>query len=289
MKRSLLVCAFIALLVLSGCASTGTSAGNQSDNTGKTQEVQETKNDAKFFDENSSIPTPESICECQYASRMSTTANDNITYRYKADDLDALVQDYKEAIVNYGLSTKDEANGNVSIIENDVIVAEIYVEDGKMNIVLIDKAARISAVSKEMAIGDYLELKDYEFTLNDVEFTYEVLPTDTHSVYSSYPADSGKVYLDIVANIKNTMQRDIRISELPTAIVTYDGKYQYRSFTAVDTGNSFDWVDSYIAATPLETVKVHFIVECPEEVSSSGKSVLVEMTMGNEVYQYEMR
>ena len=151
-------------------------------------------------------------------------------------------------------------------------------------------ATQGSAEAQTIAIGDTVTTDDYEFTLTNVELTYEVLPPNTSSVYTSYAAESGKVYVHVAADVKNTMQRDIRIEELFQTSVLYDGKYPYSGFTVVNDGdNRFDWVSSYVAATPLETCKAHGIVECPAEVDTSGKSVVVTLELGDTEYRYTLR
>lgn len=144
--------------------------------------------------------------------------------------------------------------------------------------------------AQPIAIGDLITTNDYEFTLKKVELSYEVLPPNTSSVYTSYPAESGKVFVHVEADVKNTMQRDLRIDELFTASVLYDGQYPYDGFTIVNDGdNSFDWVGSYTAATPLETCIAHALVECPVEVDTSGKSILVTLDLGGTQYEYTLR
>ncbi len=144
--------------------------------------------------------------------------------------------------------------------------------------------------AQPIAIGDLITTNDYEFTLKKVELSYEVLPPNTSSVYTSYPAESGKVFVHVEADVKNTMQRDLRLDELFTASVLYDGQYPYDGFTIVNDGdNSFDWVGSYTAATPLETCIAHALVECPVEVDTSGKSILVTLDLGGTQYEYTLR
>lgn len=142
--------------------------------------------------------------------------------------------------------------------------------------------------SLPISLGETIVTDDYEFTLVDIEMSYEVMPSNPGSVYTSYPAESGKVYIDVVANVKNTMQRDIRIEELFKASALYDGKYPYTGFTIVDDTNRFDWVGSYVAATPLETCLAHSLIECPVEVDNSGKPVVVYLELGDTVYEYSL-
>ncbi len=149
--------------------------------------------------------------------------------------------------------------------------------------------AAAATAAQTIALGETILGADYEFTLTNVEFSYEVLPPNTSSVYTSYPADSGKVYIDVSADLKNTMERNIRIDELFTVSACYDGKYQYPGFTVVGDDNQFIWASSYTAALPLETCKAHGLIECPVEVDTSGKSVVVTIVIDGVSYEYALR
>lgn len=159
-------------------------------------------------------------------------------------------------------------------------------EDGEGN---PDTASAPEAAANTLEIGQLITTDEYEFTLTKVELTYEVLPPNASSVYSSYVAESGKVFIHVAAEVKNTMTRDIRIEELFTAEALYDGKYPYSGFTVVDDDNRFDWVGSYVAATPLETCVAHSLIECPVEVDTSGKSIVVTLELGGTEYTYVLR
>ena len=149
--------------------------------------------------------------------------------------------------------------------------------------------AAAATAAQTIALGETILGADYEFTLTNVTFSYEVLPPNTSSVYTSYPADSGKVYIDVSADLKNTMERNIRIDELFTVSACYDGKYQYPGFTVVGDDNQFIWASSYTAALPLETCQAHGLIECPVEVDTSGKSVVVTIVIDGVSYEYALR
>ena len=149
--------------------------------------------------------------------------------------------------------------------------------------------AAAATAAQTIALGETILGADYEFTLTNVTFSYEVLPPNTSSVYTSYPADSGKVYIDVSADLKNTMERNIRIDELFTVSACYDGKYQYPGFTVVGDDNQFIWASSYTAALPLETCQAHGLIECPVEVDTSGKSVVVTIVIDVVSYEYALR
>lgn len=190
---------------------------------------------------------------------------------------------------NNDLSTPEivwDMNGNrtVEIDQNYSLTSDVSSVNSAGGEVVGPEAEAVS-----IAIGETIYTADYEFTLTNIEMSYEVLPSNPGSVYTSYPAASGKVYIDVEADVKNTMQRDIRIEELFTASAIYDGKYPYSGFTIVDDVNRFDWVGSYVAATPLETCLAHSLIECPVEVDTSGKPVVVYLELGDTVYEYILR
>ena len=191
---------------------------------------------------------------------------------------------FKEDLSN--LVTELDANGNRIIPVDKLYSISGGLDSSKENTAdAVNKNEHVASIS----IGETIYTNDYEFTLRDVELTYEVLPPNTGSVYSSYVADSGKVFVHVEADVKNIMQRDIRIDELYTASVLYDGAYPYSGFTVVNDGNRFDWSSSYVAATPLETCGTHSLIECPIEVDHSGKSIVVTLNIGGEFYEYILR
>lgn len=206
---------------------------------------------------------------------------------------------------SFHYSTKEDGSGgfNIWVEENtiDVISGDVvmcYGAEGKNVDCYFQKmtssdgseAADTSVNDMVLEKGKTIPTEDYEFTLEKVDLTYEVLPSDTSGYYRSYTAESGNIYIDVYAKVKNLMQRDIRIDELYSCQATYDNKYNYTGFAAVDTGTSWDWAGSYSAATPLDTAKVHYLIECPKEVEQSDKPLSVAITLADGVtYTYVIR
>lgn len=201
-----------------------------------------------------------------------------------------LVDDFKTATFTIGFNN-DLAVPSVSWVNSKKIVEvdQCYSITSDASIVASDKETMLKEEAIPLTIGDTICTEDYELTVTGIKMSYEVLPSQTGSVYTSYPAESGKVYIDVEATVKNTMQRDIRIEELFKASAVYDGKYPYTGFTIVDDGNRFDWVDHYVAATPLETCIAHSLIECPVEVDNSGKPVVVYIELKDSVFEYVLR
>lgn len=259
-----------------------------------------------FFEECPILPTPENYAPVYQASSSTSSRNGvvtAITYRYavslgRTDSAKDIYTAYVEKIQQLDLMVNNDTGSGCEIYSAGTKLATISVENSLLQFELVPgndsltevSPSEVSQAMPTIEIGQTIATNDYEFTLKKVELSYEILPPNTNSVYTSYPAESGKVYVHVEADVKNTMPRDIRISELFATSVLYDGKYPYTGFTIVNDGdNRFDWVSSYVAATPLETCIAHGLVECPAEVDVSGKSIVVQLTLGNTTYEYTLR
>lgn len=259
-----------------------------------------------FFEECPALPTPENYAPVYQASSSTSSRNGvvtAITYRYsvspgRSDNMKDIYASYAEKIQQIGFAVNNDTGSGCEIYSAGTKLAAVSVENSLLQFELVPGNESLTELSPNevsqamptIEIGQTIITSDYEFTLRKVELSYEILPPNTGRVYTSYPAESGKVYVHVEADVKNTMPRDIRISELFTASVLYDGKYPYSGFTIVNDGdNDFDWVSSYVAATPLETCIAHSLVECPSEVDTSGKAIVVQLVIGNTTYEYTLR
>lgn len=139
-----------------------------------------------------------------------------------------------------------------------------------------------------MDMGDKIITEDYELVINKVEFSYDVKPSDTSGYYYSYPAEDNQVYVAVRGEYKNISERDHCIRDLPIPVVVYDTDYTYNGQAMIDCGSSFDWADSFIAATPLQTSKYCAIVDCPEEVKTGEGYVVVLFVIDGTTYQYNL-
>ena len=143
---------------------------------------------------------------------------------------------------------------------------------------------------KTIVLGDVIDTDDFTFTLNNVELTYELKPQNTSSVYTSYSADSGKVYIHVDGQYYNKAKRDICIRDLFVPTADYDNGYTYKGFAVTDKDdNSFTWVSSYVVCTPLETCHYHGLIECPKVVDETEAPLVVYLEIGGDTYQYTVR
>ena len=143
---------------------------------------------------------------------------------------------------------------------------------------------------KTLKLGETIETEDFKYTLNSVEFTVDIIPSDTSGFYSHYEADSGKVYIRLDSTYYNRSKRNVCVRDLPKIVADYDNGYTYNGSSIVDDGDgSWTWVSSYIVCEPLNTCVVTGMIECPEVVESSSAPLKILITLGDQVYQYDVR
>ena len=144
---------------------------------------------------------------------------------------------------------------------------------------------------EEIALGQTISTKYYDFTLNNVEIIYQLKPKNTRGYYRYYAAENGKIYIHIDGVFYNTSKRDFSIEDLFIPKANYDNGYKYEGFVIIDDGDSdFDWISSAIACTPLTSCHYHGLIECPEIIESSDAPLYISLSMADGItYQYVIR
>lgn len=216
-------------------------------------------------------------------------AQDSATYCLYAQVPNDVTSDITSCIFEFGFNNAltDVFAMDVSELDNQYILSSADFSDSINTPLNQSDASKVQII----ALGDTIITNEYEFTLNKIEFSYEILPEKTNRVYTSYPAEKGKVYIHIDGQLKNLMKRDIRIDELFTPFAVYDDGYVYNGFVIVNDGdNSFDWVGSYSAASPLATCHVHGLIEVPIDLEESDKTLIVSVKLSDGIsYQFNYR
>ena len=97
---------------------------------------------------------------------------------------------------------------------------------------------------QDISLGETISTKEYEFTLNNVELSYDVIPDNPPSYYRHYPADSGYVYLYVNATIYNTSKKDLSCDKIYSVKAYYADGYTYNGFPiAEDTDGDFTYAN----------------------------------------------
>lgn len=129
-----------------------------------------------------------------------------------------------------------------------------------------------------VALGETITTENMEITINRVELTYDVLPDDTSHSYSHYEADAGNVYLHLDTDIKNLGKQNLPCDELMKAIADYNDGYTYSGIATPEDGEDDFTYANITSIKPLQTLGVHFLFECPQEVEETDNPLFILLT-----------
>lgn len=288
-----ILCLLLTLVMCMSLVACGGAAGSKSASVDKSTE----KKALEYFEEYNTLPTPDSVANFTGTGSSKKTTNGvvkEIKYTYSSDDGKKSYEEYINRLKMLSFQIKDKGEEGILVIENKIGIATIKCNETggfKMEVYIIPETERVE--EKDIVIvgiGDTITTESFEYKIENVELTYEVLPPNTSSVYSSYPAEQGKVYLHMNGKLKNLMKRDIRIDETFTPVAIYGDGYVYSGFVIVEDDNRFDWGGSYSAGAPLETSGVHILVEMPDEVENADENILLSLkTSDGGTYQFNYR
>lgn len=141
-----------------------------------------------------------------------------------------------------------------------------------------------------IALGEKVTTDDFEFTLNKVELSYNVEPANPPSYYTYYAASEGQVYVYVNATVKNLTQQTIRCDEIYSVTANYNNGYTYKGFNIItDTDGDFTYANIN-SITPLQTMGVHCLIDCPKEVESSENPLVLTIKLrGGKELSYTIR
>lgn len=152
-----------------------------------------------------------------------------------------------------------------------------------------EKVEEKTEEAKTIAVGGTINGKSADIVINKIEFSYDVLPDKTEGGYTHYAAKSGKVYINIDADVKNTQKQELPCDKVMTVEADYNNGYKYKSQPIVeDSATGFTYAN-ITKITPLETRGMRFIIDCPQEVGESKNPLILTFSVDGEKYQYTMR
>lgn len=138
-------------------------------------------------------------------------------------------------------------------------------------------------------IGDTITTENKEVLINSIDFSYKVEPEDTSGYYNYYSADSGKVYIAMDVDVKNLQKSDINCDEVMKVTADYNNGYSYSAFSIVEDktlGFNYSNINSI---SPLETMGMRYLIDCPEEVATSDVPLIITFSIDGQNYNYQMR
>ncbi len=126
-----------------------------------------------------------------------------------------------------------------------------------------------------VTVGETITTNNMEFTIKKVELTYDVLPDDTSSFYTHYEADAGNVYIHVDADVKNTGKQNLPCDELIKTTADYNGGYTYSGQAVPEDSTTGFTYANITSIKPLETLGVHFLFKCPQEVEETTNPLFI--------------
>ena len=139
--------------------------------------------------------------------------------------------------------------------------------------------------AQEIQVGDKIEASDYaSMVFNGIEYTDDVVPSDTSGVYSHYEVDNASnTYLVVKFDITNYMNDKRDGDTFVGAKAVYMEKYSYNGFIVVEDedGKGFS---SHGAISPLTTRHVYHVISVPKTVKDSD--VVVTIFFNNQEYVF---
>ncbi len=144
---------------------------------------------------------------------------------------------------------------------------------------------------KNISLDEIVTTENYEFTLNNVELSYEVKPDNPPSYYTYYTAPDGKVYIYVNASVKNLSKKSVGCDEIYSVTADYNEGYEYNGFNIANDSNGDFTYANITNIDPLETLGVHCLIECPEEIEiNTDKPLFITITLKDgSKYKYQIR
>jgi len=141
----------------------------------------------------------------------------------------------------------------------------------------------------DLKIGDTISTENKEITINNIEFSYDVLPDKLDMIYSHYQADSGHVYIHIDVDVKNLQKQNLPCEEIMDIIADYNNGFTYNAFPVPEDSMTGFTYANIVDIKPLETISVRFLIDCPQEVGESSNPIFLTFKVDGENYKYTIR
>lgn len=143
----------------------------------------------------------------------------------------------------------------------------------------------VASSAKEIKVGDSVEETDYAtLVFNGIEYTNDLLPSNTSGAYSHYEIDNASnTYLVVKFDVTNYMSSDRDCESFVGIKALYLDKYTYTGFVVVedDDGKGFS---SYEDISPLSTRHFYYLIEVPKTVIEND--VTLTISFNGKEYTY---
>lgn len=175
--------------------------------------------------------------------------------------------------------------------ENNSLKSELTALQSNDNIneTTENQAQSNEAEAIEIKIGDTISTENKEIKINNVEFSYDVLPDKTDIMYSHYQADTDHVYIHIDTDVKNLQKQNLPCTQIMDVVADYNNGFTYNAFPIPENSiTGFDYAN-IVDIKPLETLGVRFLIDCPQEVEETDNPIFLAFKVDEKNYKYTIR
>lgn len=144
---------------------------------------------------------------------------------------------------------------------------------------------------KKINIGDIIQGKDWEITINEANFAQRVEPPEKDMFYNYYQVDdTSNTYLYITLDCKNISNLELSADSVAKVTIKYNNNYTYSSFSAIpDKTLGFSYT-SLTKIKPLTTDKIYYLAEMPNSIASETDTpVEIHIEFENQKYVCQYR
>lgn len=146
--------------------------------------------------------------------------------------------------------------------------------------------------TKEITLEDKVTIDKYcEFSITRSIISKTINPKNPDSYYHYLNSDDGKILVGLELEIKSLKNEAVLQNSIIKGKIIYDNNYEYICTISTENpdGKDIETYTNLYNIEPLETLKYFVISEVPEEVSKSGKSIKIIITVNGNEYSYNIK
>lgn len=128
----------------------------------------------------------------------------------------------------------------------------------------------VASSAKDLKVGDTIEEVDFAtLVFNGIEYTDDLLPSNTSGSYRHYEVDNApNTYLVVKFDITNYMSGEKDCETFAGVKAMYMDKYTYTGFVVVEDEDGKGFT-SYESIAPLSTRHFYYLIEVPKTVTEN--------------------
>lgn len=139
----------------------------------------------------------------------------------------------------------------------------------------------------ELQVGSVLESDDFaKIIFNGIEYTQDVLPSNTSGSYRHYEIDNkDNTYLVVKMDITNYQDTSKRCDTFVGVKAEYMDKYTYTGFVVVQDSDEKGF-SAYESISPLSEREFYYLIEVPKSVIENELEVKISFDGKEYSYYY---